>query len=124
MASGDVTANLSVLEEYINPYGKQRFGQEGARFPQAPGNTRRYTRWVRRGKGMKGEWPSTRDSTASALPGLFNVSQRDAASNDGQQSGFDIRASKRTCVPRGNGRGKGKHEEEQLGVGAAVSYMS
>lgn len=55
------------------------------------------------------------------------MSQRDAASDDGQQSGFGIRASKRTCVPPGDGGGKGKHGlcsgEEQLGVGATVGYV-
>lgn len=61
-----------MAKKYINPYGKQRFGQEGTGFPQAPGKTKRYTGWVRRGKGMKGDRPSTRDSTASAPPGLFN----------------------------------------------------
>lgn len=55
------------------------------------------------------------------------MSQRDAASDDGQQSGFGIRASKSTCVPPGDGGGKGKHGlcsgEEQLGVGATVGYV-
>lgn len=60
-----------MAKKYINPYGKQRFGQEGDGFPQAPGKTKRYKRWVRRGKGMKADQSSTRDSTASTLPGLF-----------------------------------------------------
>lgn len=60
-----------MVKKYINHYGKQGFGQEGTGFRQAPGKTKRHKRWVRRGKGMKGDRPNTRDSTASTLPGLF-----------------------------------------------------
>jgi len=61
-----------MVKKYINPYGKQRFSQEGASFPQAPGETRRCVRWVRRGEGRRGDRPDTRDGTASTLPVLFN----------------------------------------------------
>lgn len=51
-----------MVKKYINPYGKQRFGQETASFPQGPGEMqevgkkgRRKERRLARHQGWHGE---------------------------------------------------------------------
>lgn len=57
---------------------------------------------------MKGECPSTRDSTASALPGLFNKCHSETlpAMTDTHQGSTSGQASVPVC-PRGMGEARG-----------------